>query len=349
MRRSLASRSCSLRCCFARRSERSSRRARCRSLSCWVLTGGVDVASRKGDTLMPKPFIALAVALTAAAANAEPPEAPARTFTGRDLFGLQVATDPQIRPDGAVIAYTRVSYDVMTDSARRSIWLVDVATGAQTPLITGPGSHSTPRWSPDGERLAYVSTADEGRPQLFVRWLEAGQSTRLAELIEAPAGLAWSNDGDAIAFTMFAPDEGAKLGETPPKPEGAQWAKPLEVITDITYRTDDGGYLKAGYTHVYVVSADGGVPRQLTFGAYNETGPLAWSGDDRFVYAVGNRAPDWRREPVNTELYRIALADGVVTAVTSRVGPDGSPDVSPDGTKVAYLGYDDKLLGYQNT
>jgi dipeptidyl aminopeptidase/acylaminoacyl peptidase len=293
--------------------------------------------------------LALAAALIAAAAGAAPPEAPSRQFTGLDLFGLQVATDPQLRPDGAVVAYTRVSYDVMTDGARRSIWLVDVATGAQTPLITGSGSHSTPRWSPDGKRLAYVSTVDEGRPQLFVHWLEANQSTRLAELIDAPSSLAWSNDGAAIAFTMFAPDEGAKLGEAPPKPEGAQWAKPLEVITDITYRTDDGGYLKAGYTHVYVVSADGGVPRQLTFGGYNESGPLAWSADDRFIYAVGNRTPNWRRDPVESELYRVSLADGAVTAVTSRVGPDAGPDVSPDGTKIAYLGYDDELLGYQNT
>jgi len=297
---------------------------------------------------MPRALVALAAVLTVLGANAEPPESPARQFTGRDLFGLQVATDPQIRPDGAVVAYTRVSHDVMTDRARRSIWLVDVATGAQTPLIAGSGSHSTPRWSPDGKRLAYVSTADEGRPQLFVHWLEAGQSTRLAELIDAPSAIAWSNDGTALAFTMFAPDEGAKLGEAPPKPEGADWAKPLEIITDITYRTDEGGYLKAGYTHVYVVSADGGVPRQVTFGAYNEAGPLAWSADDDFVYAAGNRTPNWRRDPVESEIYRISLADGVVTAITSRVGPDSAPAVSPDGTKVAYLGYDDKLLGYQN-
>ncbi|HUQ53165.1 MAG TPA: S9 family peptidase [Gammaproteobacteria bacterium] len=291
---------------------------------------------------------ALVLVFAATAASAAPPEAPARQLTGLDLFNLQVATDPQIRPDGAVVAYTRVSYDVMTDSARPSIWLIDVATGQQTPLVTGSGSHSTPRWAPAGKRLAYVSTADEGRPQLFVRWLEVGQTTRLAELVEAPGALAWSNDGGSIAFTMFAPDEGAKLGEAPPKPEGAEWAKPLEVITDITYRTDEGGYLKAGYTHVYVVAADGGAPRQLTFGAYNEAGPLAWSADGRFVYAVGNRTPNWRREPVDTELYRITLADGSVTAITSRVGPDAAPDVSPDGTKIAYLGYDDELLGFEN-
>ncbi len=281
-------------------------------------------------------------------ALAAPPDAPSRKFEGRDLFGLQVATDPQIRPDGKTIAYTRVSYDVMSDRARRSIWLIDVDSGVQTPLITGAASSFSPRWSNDGQRIAYVSTADEGRPQLFVRWMQSGQSARLAELIDAPGDLAWSNDGRSIAFTMFAPDEKSKLGEAPPKPEGAQWAAPLEVITDITYRADGAGYLKPGYRHVYVIAADGGVPRQLTFGAFNEGGPLSWSHDDQYIYATGNRSENWRREPVNTEIYRISLSGASIEPVTKRNGPDVGAAISPDGKKLAYIGYDDKLLGYHN-
>ena len=96
---------------------------------------------------MTKALIAFAVALSAVTANAEPPEAPARGFTGRDLFGLQVATDPQIRSDGAVVAYTRVSHDVMTDRARPSIWLAantDVAVERAARLGDGwmIGPHS---------------------------------------------------------------------------------------------------------------------------------------------------------------------------------------------------------------
>jgi dipeptidyl aminopeptidase/acylaminoacyl peptidase len=294
-------------------------------------------------------LIALCAVSSMGAARAAPPEAPSRQFVGKDLFSLQVASDPQIRPDGGVVAYTRISYDIMTDRARQSIWLVDVTSGVQTPLITGAGSYSSPRWSPDGKRLAYVSTEDEDRPQLFVRWMDTGQSARLAELTSPPSALTWSNDGDAIAFTMFAPDEGAKLGEAPPKPEGAQWAAPLQIITDVTYRADGAGYLKAGYTHVYSIPADGGVPRQLTFGAFNETGPLAWSGDDQYIFAAGNRSEDWRFEPVESEIYRISLGDGAVAPITKRVGPDLSPAVSPDGSRIAYLGYDDRLLGYQDT
>ena len=290
-----------------------------------------------------------AIAATlAAAAFAAPPDAPSRKFEGRDLFGLQLATDPQIRPDGRSVAYTRMSYDIMMDRARPAIWLVDTATGTQTPLVAGAGAHTSPRWSRDGKRLAYVSTTEDGRPQLFVRWMESGQSARLAELIDTPAHLEWSADGRSIAFTMFAPDEKAKLGAAPQKPEGAQWAAPLEIITDITYRADGAGYLKAGYTHVYVVSAEGGTPRQLTFGAFNEDGPLSWSPDGSFLYATGNRSENWRREPVDSEIYRISVTDGTIAAITRRVGPDTDPKVSRDGSKIAYLGFDDKLLGYQN-
>jgi dipeptidyl aminopeptidase/acylaminoacyl peptidase len=280
---------------------------------------------------------------------AAPPESPSGKLEGRDLFALQYASDPQIHPDGKAVAYVRVSFDVMTDRARQAIWLIDVASGEQTPLIAGAGSHSSPRWSSDGQRLAYVSTVDGGKPQLFVRWMNTGASARLTELTSAPGALKWSPDDRWIAFTMFAPDEKPKLGEAPPKPEGADWAPPLEVITDLTYRADGAGYLKPGYTHVYVAPSDGGAPRQLTFGAYNETGPLSWSADGESLYATGNRLDNWRRDPVNTELYEIAVADASIKALTTRVGADRAPAVAPDGSKLAWLGFDDKLLSYQNT
>jgi dipeptidyl aminopeptidase/acylaminoacyl peptidase len=279
---------------------------------------------------------------------AAPPDVPTKTFQGKDLFGLQVATDPQIRPDGRAVAYVRVSYDIMTDRGRQTIWLVETESGAQTPLVTGAGSHSSPRWSPNADRIAYVSTAEGGRPQLFVRWMQTGQTARLAELTDAPGSLEWSPDGQWIAFTMFAPDEKARLGEAPPKPEGAEWAPPLEVITDLTYRADGAGYLKPGYTHIYAVSADGGAPRQLTFGAYNEGGPISWTHDGKHLIVTGNRTENWRREPVNSEIYQVTLADGSIKPLTSRDGPDQGAEYSPDGKTIAYLGFDDKLMSYTN-
>ena len=191
-------------------------------------------------------FVLLAL-LFAGPSRAAPLEAPNRRFQGADLFALQYATDPQIRPDGRDVAYVRVSFDIMTDRARQSIWLIDVETGEQTPLVAGAGSHTSPRWSPDGGRLAYVSTAEGGRPQLY-RALDAERRRPRSSpsWSSAPADSRGRPTGAWIAFTMFTPDEAAKLGEAPAKPEGAEWAPPLEVITDLTYRSDARGLSQAG-------------------------------------------------------------------------------------------------------
>ncbi|MGH8240287.1 MAG: TolB family protein, partial [Steroidobacteraceae bacterium] len=247
--------------------------------------------------------LALVALSCIAPAFATPATAPSPSFEGRDLFGLQWAADPQINPDGKTVAYVRQTHDVMTDQATRTIWIVDIETGVQSALA-GSGSNFSPRWSADGKRLAYVSTSEGGRAQLFVHWMQTGTSARITDLTEAPDSLAWSRDGRSIAFTMFQRDDPITLGSAPPKPEGAKWAEGLDVVTDVIYRADGVGQFKPGYTHLFVVAADGGAPRQLTFGQFNENGPLSWSANGRYVYVTGNRADGWQREPVNTEIYR---------------------------------------------
>src|SRR5690349_16960292 len=211
--------------------------------------------------------ILAATAVTAPVAAA-PATGPTRYFSGSDLFNLEVATDPQISPDGRTIAYVRQSNDIMTDKARPTIWLVDVATGQQRPLVAGSGSYFSPRWSPDGTRLAYVA-AEGGNPQLYVRWMGTGESARITGLPNSPSGVAWSPDGRRIAYSMLVPDEAPKLGSAPPKPEGAKWADPLQVIDKVTYRFDAAGYLKPGYRRIFWVPADGGGRTHRTFGPHN--------------------------------------------------------------------------------
>jgi dipeptidyl aminopeptidase/acylaminoacyl peptidase len=286
-------------------------------------------------------------ALTAPAfAQAQAP-GPNRAFTGADLFDLEVASDPQISPDGSRIAYVRQSNDIMTDSARSTIWLIDVKSGTQTPLVASPGSHFSPRWSPDGTRLAYVS-AGEGAPQLFVRWMATGATARITGLPDSPNSISWSPDGTRIAYVMNVPGDGLKLGSAPPRPEGAKWAEPLEVIDRVTYRADGGGYIKPGFDHLFLVSADGGAPRQLTYGNFYDSGPLSWTPDGKTLLFGSVRGEDWERS-FDSEIYALDLASGTMKPLTDRRGPDGAPSVSPDGSKIAYLGYDDHRRAYENT
>jgi dipeptidyl aminopeptidase/acylaminoacyl peptidase len=286
--------------------------------------------------------IALLAAATALGSPlvAKPAAGPDRYFTGGDLFNLEVATDPQISPDGRTIVYVRKSNDIMTDKARSTIWLVDVASGQQHPLVAGAGSYSSPRWSPDGTRLAYIGS-DAGSTQLYVRWMASGESARITGLPDSPDSIAWSPDGRRIAYSMFVPDDGPKLGKAPDKPEGAKWADPLQVIDAVTYRFDGAGYFKPGYQQIFWVPADGGAPSQLTFGATNAGALVSWTPDSRAVLFSANLNKDWERELTEAEIYRIGIDGGTPVALTSRKGPDTSPAVSPDGRSIAYVGYDD--------
>lgn len=276
---------------------------------------------------------------------AAPAAGPSRYLTGSDLFSLEIATDPQISPDGRTIAYVRKSNDIMTDNARSTIWLIDVDSGQQRPLLAGAGSYFSPRWSPDGARLAYVA-ADGGSPQLFVRWMASGESARITGLPDSPGGIAWSPDGRRLAYSMFVPDDGPSLGSAPPKPEGAKWAAPLEMIDAVTYRADGAGYFKPGYNQIFWVPADGGAPRQMTFGPTNSGGSLSWTPDSRSILFGANLSKNWEREPNDSEIYRVSIDGGPPVALTDRKGPDVSPLVSPDGRMIAYVGYDDRGAYY---
>jgi dipeptidyl aminopeptidase/acylaminoacyl peptidase len=301
---------------------------------------------RHGGTNMRKVLAGLAVIfLWSGAAPAVPPSGPEPLFTAADLFNLEAADDPQISPDGRWIAYVRRSGDIMTDRFRRSIWLVDTATGRQMPLARDA---SQPRWSPGGDRLAYIAAADGGRAQLYVRWMQSGEAVPITSLGYAPGSVAWSPDGRSLAYAMFVPDEGQRLGPSQPRPEGAVWAEPLQVITAVTYRADGAGYLRAGYDQLFLVSSEGGAPRQLSYGPFNNGGPLSWTSDGRRLLFSGNRSPNWEREGFNTEIYALDIASNRITALTTRDGPDNEPAVSPDGRLVAYTGYDDHNRSYEN-
>jgi dipeptidyl aminopeptidase/acylaminoacyl peptidase len=296
-----------------------------------------------------RPFALLLASLLAAPAFAAPASGPSRVLTGADLFNLEAASDPQIAPDASTIVYARRANDIMTDRAHSSIWSIDVASGRQTPLVSGPGSHGQPRWSPDGSKLAYISSADDKvGAQLYVRWMKSGATARITGLPDTPSGITWSRDGERIAYSMFVPDESTKLGQAPQKPADAKWAEPLQVIDTVIYRTDEGGYEKAGYDQIFWVSAEGGAPTQLTFGPHNAGGKLSWSPDGRAVIFSANLSANWQRDTVNSEIHEVSIDTLEVRTLTHRNGPDDSPAVSPDGKSIAYVGFDDQYLGYQN-
>ena len=121
------------------------------------------------------------------------------------------------------------------------------------------------------------------------------------------------------------------------------------VIRKMIYRADGVGYLEDGHSQIFVVPAEGGSPRQLTTGPFHHRSRLSWTPDGAHIVFSANRREDALKEPADSEIHQVAVADGEIRTLTSRLGPDESPAVSPDGERIAYLGYDDRYQGYQVT
>src|SRR5882762_1053384 len=225
-------------------------------------------------------FLAAALAaLSLASPGYAQPAKPA--FKPLDVFDLQWAADPQVSPDGRSIAYVRMGFDIKTDRARGAVWLVGVDGKNERPLSGAPTSGS-PRWSPDGTRIAYISRAADGSAQLFMYWTASGISAPISNFTESAGGLAWSPDGRWLAFTMPVAQERKPLKvELPEAPKNAKWADPPKLIDRMVFRADGEGYLPSTYSQVFVVSADGGAARQLTHGDFDHQGPPAFSADGR--------------------------------------------------------------------
>jgi acylaminoacyl-peptidase len=264
-----------------------------------------------------------------------------------DVFEMEVTADPQISPDGERIVYVRQGFDIMTDARRTALWMVAGDGSDHRALTDGNSSVGSPRWSPDGNRLLYVSS-EGGSSQIFVRWMDTGQVAELTNLTESPGSLTWSPDGRWIAMSMLVPESQPGFARMPARPDGARWNDAPVVVDRLRYRADGRGYLPRGHRHLFVMPAEGGTPRQITSGPYDHGGTLSWTPDSRSIVFSANRGdPDF--DVRNSEVWSVDVESGALTQLTDRFGPDGAPAVSPDGSRIAYTGLDDRYQGYQVT
>ena len=299
---------------------------------------------------MTRILVTLALAALGASAHADSHDDAQddRTLKNVDIFDMEWALNPRISPDGDEILYTRLSMDIMKDRPLTNVWIVNADGSDHRPVLSGTGSYGNVNWSPDGGRIVYTSSADERGTELFVRWMDTGQTALLSNLPKSPGSVTWSPDGKHLAFTMFVEDKPTSFASPPPRPEGAEWAAPVKVIDKYPYRRDGPGYIDVGFTHVFVIPADGGTPRQLTSGDHNHGGTLAWSPDSKSIAFSANRG-DVMEDPYESDIWLVDVATGDMTQLTDNDGPAGSPQFSPDGKSIAYLGVVDQRMGYHNS
>ena len=267
-------------------------------------------------------------------------------FSYLDVFDLQYVSDPQISPDGEWVVYRKMGFDIMKDRAAGNLWLLRTNGSSHQKLTTREGNEFSPRWSPNGDRIAFVSPTDEGT-EIYIYWKRSGKVARISQLPGSPSSLTWSPDGKQLAFSMNVPKAAPVLVKMPKKPTGAKWAESPRITDRVYHEADGRGYIKPGFNHIFVIPADGGAVRQVTSGDYHHRGALSWSPDGGHLYFSANRNDNWEYDFRNSEIYRVAVNNGKIEALTSRKGPDRNPAVSPDGKTIAYIGFEDKVQTYQ--
>ncbi len=250
-----------------------------------------------------------------------------RPFTPEDIVNVQWLSDPQISPDGRSVAFVVTRMDGEADEYRSQVWLM-ATDGASEPrqLTFGPKHDSMPRWSPDGQTLAFLSDRG-GKAQVWLLPADGGEANWAQQLTDIPAGVsyyAWSLDSLRLAVVSLVGDEEQK---------------PLmREITALKYKHDGEGF-RDGRKHIFVVDVESGEAKQVSDGDWDDTYPC-WSPDGSQI-AFASARHETRDIDSIADIWVVGADGGEARHVTTSSGPATMPVWSPDGRNIAFLGHDD--------
>ena len=255
-----------------------------------------------------------------------------RGMNPRDLLRIRVVTDPQISPDGTVVAFVVTVLSEERDEYLSAIWLAATSGGEPRQFTAGPLRDRAPRWAPDGRHLAFVSEREpDKKGQLYVMPRDGGEPRRLSDVRHGVGSLDWSPDGTRLVFA-------ARVGGMPePETEAdKRLSQPPRVITTLAYKLNGEGFTYDRRRHLFTVAVDSGPARQITDGDWDDADPV-WAPDGRAIAFASARHPE-REHDDAADIWVVPAEGGAPRRVTDTAGPAGRPAFSPDGRTIAYLG-----------
>ena len=271
----------------------------------------------------------------------------ARPLTPEDIERIILVSDAQIAPDGRHVAYVQTRLDREKNDYQSSLYIVPTDGGARVRYTAAGARDTFPRWSPSGDRLAFLSNRS-GSSQLWAIPLAGGEATQLTDLPEPVTFFAWSPDGATIAFVSKTEAEQLRRQEesTCVETEAAPDEETDVVrLTRIRFRADGTpGFLDDKHSHVWCMPSTGGTPWQVTSGDFDDGWP-AWSPSGRELAFASNRTPDREYNNVH-ELWAVNARGGEARPVlVGQQAMFGEPVWSPDGTAIAVVGHRDPVSG----
>jgi len=270
-----------------------------------------------------------------------------RRITAQDLYDFQLINDAEISPNGQHVVYTVQRVDQESEKKYSNLWIVPTAGGVPTQFTVGDHVDSHPRWSPDGDRIAFLSNRkDEKQSQLYIIPFQGGEARQITEMKGEFGAIDWSPQGDRILCGFRKKDEEVVEREQDEK------KKKLGVVSRhinrVFYKLDGQGYLPRERWHLWVVEVESGETRQITDGDVHDEVDPSWSPDGQQVVYVSNYAQDPDLEPDLIDLYIVSARGGEPRRLGTPVGPNRLPVFSPDGESIAYLGKKGKGERWKN-
>ncbi len=268
-----------------------------------------------------------------------------RRLAPDDLYKLTFVSDPQISPDGKQIAYVRTVIDEKTKEYRSVIWIAAIGTGKPRPFTSGTKTDTSPRWSPDGSKLAFISDRSGDR-QIWAMPTSGGEAVQVTKMRRGTSNPVWSPDSSKICFVApIDPGDNPEDYQKPMDSKAREEEKKKKLnepalVTRIKTKADSAmGLIGNRRTHIFVQEIEGDKPAmQITSGEFDHHSP-AWSPDGKYIAFSANRQDEPDYDPWLVDVFVVPSEGGDFKKLTDTQGPSGSPSWTPDGKYIVYAGH----------